>query len=391
MKYDFNTLINRNEHGSDKWELMKKINPEVPKNIAPLSVADADIKLAPEIQQGLVEFLQNDPVFGYTCATDTYYKAVINWMKNKHDYTIEKDWIVLSNGVVSALNHAVAAFSNENEGVIIFTPVYPPFYRVIDTNNRKVAACPLINQDTKYTIDFDKFAHLAKQPENTILILCSPHNPIGRVWQKEELEKIAKIALENNLTIISDEIHEDLTMPGYKHYPLASLSSEIADITVTCTAPSKSFNLAGLQASNIIIKNPELKEKFVNMQTHRSFSGLNTLAFEATTLAYTKATNWLEEFKALIYQNYQILTEFITKNLPNAKVYPLEGTYLAWIDFNDYVKDYHELETKMLKANLYLDEGYIFGTEGEGYERINLACPSHVLIDALDRMKEVFK
>lgn len=390
MKYDFNTLINRNELGSDKWELMKQTNPNVPKNIAPLSVADADIKLAPEIQQGLIKFIQNDPVFGYTCATDKYYNAVINWMKTKHNYAIEKDWIVLSNGVVTALNNAVAAFTNAGEGVIIFTPVYPPFYRVTKANDRKVVPCPLINQDTKYSIDFDKFETLAKQPENTLLILCSPHNPIGRVWQKDELEKIAKICLDNNITIISDEIHGDLIMPGYTHYPLASLSPEIANITITCTAPSKSFNLAGLQASNIIIKNPELREKFVNMQTQRGFSGLNTLAFEATTLAYTKAKAWLEEFKQLIYQNYQTLTTFIEQNLPNAKVYPLEGTYLAWIDFNSYVKDYHELEAKMLKANLYLDEGYIFGTEGEGYERINLACPTHVLIDALNRMKEIF-
>lgn len=390
MKYDFNTLINRNELGSDKWELMKQTNPNVPKNIAPLSVADADIKLAPEIQQGLIKFIQNDPVFGYTCATDKYYNAVINWMKTKHNYAIEKDWIVLSNGVVTALNNAVAAFTNAGEGVIIFTPVYPPFYRVTKANDRKVVPCPLINQDTKYSIDFDKFETLAKQPENTLLILCSPHNPIGRVWQKDELEKIAKICLDNNITIISDEIHGDLIMPGYTHYPLASLSPEIANITITCTAPSKSFNLAGLQASNIIIKNPELREKFVNMQTQHGFSGLNTLAFEATTLAYTKAKAWLEEFKQLIYQNYQTLTTFIEQNLPNAKVYPLEGTYLAWIDFNSYVKDYHELEAKMLKANLYLDEGYIFGTEGEGYERINLACPTHVLIDALNRMKEIF-
>ena len=390
MKYDFETIINRNNKGSSKWDIMKKANPNVPNHIVPLSVADVDIPLAPEIKDGLIEFLNNDVVLGYTNPTDKYYQAVKDWMLNRHDYKIEKDWIVISNGIVPALFDSVAAFTNKNEGVIIFTPVYHPFYQAIETNERQIIKCPLINQDTSYTIDFNKFENLAKNPKNTMLILCNPHNPIGRVWQKEELEKITKICLDNNLIIVSDEIHQDLIMPGFKHYPIATLNDRVADITITCTAPSKSFNLAGLQGSNIIIKNPLLKDKFILQQEKRSFHSLNTIAYEATILAYNRGTDWLEEFKLLINKNYQILVDFINLNLSKIKVYPLQGTYLTWLDFRSYGYNFKDLEKKMINADLYLDEGYIFGQEGEGFERINIACPTSVLLEALERLKTEF-
>lgn len=390
MKYDFETLINRSEKGSSKWLGMKEINPNVPNNIVPLSVADVDVPLAPEIREGLIEFLKNNAVLGYTNPTDTYYQAVIDWLDKRHNYKIKKDWIVISNGIVPALFDCVNAYTKENDGVIVFSPVYYPFYRAIETNNRKIVKCPLINQDTNYTIDFEKLISLAKIKENKMLILCNPHNPIGRVWQKSELEKIAQICLENNLVIISDEIHEDLIMPGYNHLPIATLNDVIADITITCTAPSKSFNLAGLQGSNIIIKNPDLKEKFILQQEKRSFHSLNTLAYEATILAYNKGVPWLEEFKALIYENYLLLVDFIKNNLPQIQVYPLQGTYLAWLDFRTLGYDYKELEKKMIHANIYLDEGYVFGSEGEGFERINIACPTAVLLEALERLKNEF-
>ncbi|WP_296877070.1 MalY/PatB family protein [Thomasclavelia sp.] len=391
MKYDFETLIDRTLKGSAKWQGMKEINPDVPDGIVPLSVADCDLKLAPEIQAGLIEFMQNDPVLGYSAPTDEYYQSVINWMMNKFNYSIEKEWIVLSNGVVPALGDGVGAFTKADEGVIIFTPVYYPFYKAIENNGRKIVKCPLINNEGHYEIDFALFEKLAKDSKNTLLILCSPHNPISRVWSKEELEKVAKICLENNIIILSDEIHEDLIMPGYKHTPVATLSEEIADITVTCTAPSKSFNIAGLQGSNIIIKNPELREKFVLQQSKKGFHTLNTISFEATRLAYSKGAAWLDAFKELIYQNYQMLTAFIQEKLPKVKVTPLEGTYLVWLDFRAYNLDYKELEKKMIHANIYLDEGYVFGDEGKGFERVNIATPSKVLQEALNRIYEEFK
>lgn len=390
MKYDFETLVDRSQNGSAKWNGMKDHNPAVAKNIAPLSVADLDLKLAPEIAEGMLEFMQNNPVFGYTNGTAAYYDAVINWMKDKHNYQVEKEWIVLSNGVVPALSDGVTAFTEENDGVIIFTPVYYPFYRAIELNNRRVQRCPLINHENSYQIDFVKFEELAKQANTKLLILCNPHNPVGRVWTKEELEKIADICLNNGIIILSDEIHEDLTMPGYTHYPIAVLSEVIGDITVTCTAPSKSFNIAGLQGSNIIIKNKELRAKFIAQQKKKGFFTLNTLSFEATRLAYTKGDAWLAEFKTLIHHNYDILVDFIKKNLPSVTVYPLEGTYLAWLDFRNLGYDYLELEKKMIAADLYLDEGYVFGQEGEGFERINIACPTWVLKEALERLKNAF-
>lgn len=390
MKYDFETLVDRSQNGSAKWNGMKDHNPAVAKNIAPLSVADLDLKLAPEIAEGMLEFMQNNPVFGYTNGTAAYYDAVINWMKDKHNYQVEKEWIVLSNGVVPALSDGVTAFTEENDGVIIFTPVYYPFYRAIELNNRRVQRCPLINHENSYQIDFDKFEELAKQANTKLLILCNPHNPVGRVWTKEELEKIADICLNNGIIILSDEIHEDLTMPGYTHYPIAVLSEVIGDITVTCTAPSKSFNIAGLQGSNIIIKNKELRAKFIAQQEKKGFFTLNTLSFEATRLAYTKGDAWLAEFKTLIHHNYDILVDFIKKNLPSVTVYPLEGTYLAWLDFRNLGYDYLELEKRMIAADLYLDEGYVFGQEGEGFERINIACPTWVLKEALERLKNAF-
>lgn len=388
MTYDFNTLINRKNDGSSKWDLM---DPNTPDDIVPLSVADSDMPLAPEIKNGLIEYLNTNAVFGYSKANCEYYQAIINWMEKRHQYKITEEMIVVSNGIVPALYDAIRAFSNKGDGVIIFSPIYHPFYQAIETNNREVITCPLINKNGNYTIDFEQFEKLAKETKNKLLLLCSPHNPISRVWTKAELQKIANICLDNDIIIISDEIHADLIMPGYKHYPLASLNSAIENITITCTAPSKSFNLAGLQGSNILIKNPILKKQFILQQEKRCFHSLNTIAYKATILAYNYGEKWLDEFIELINNNYQLLTAYLKENMPLVKVSPLQGTYLAWLDFNDYHYDYKLLEKKMRHANLYFNEGYIFGEEGKGFERVNIACPKDVLLAALERLKNEFQ
>lgn len=386
MKYDFETLIDRRNKGGAKWSGLDKNMPE---GSAPLSVADVDMKMCPEIQEGLIEFLKNDPVLGYTEPTEAYYDAVINWFDKRHNYKINKEWIVLSNGIVPALYDAVAAFTNENEGVIVLNPVYYPFYGAIKDNNRKLIECPLINENNSYHINFELLEELAKDKNNKLMIFCSPHNPVGRVWTKEELEKVAQICLDNDLILVSDEIHEDLTMPGFTHYPIASLNKELEDHMITCTAPSKSFNIAGLQGSNIIIKNEHLRELFKKQQASKGFFSLNTISYEATRLAYSKGEAWLEEFKELIAHNYQVICDYMKENLPQAIVYPLEGTYLVWVDFNGYGYDYKTLESKMKEAYVYLDEGYVFGEAGQGFERFNIACPTKVLVGALERLKEV--
>lgn len=388
MKYDFQTIINRKNQGSCKWNLMSQ---DAPEDIVPFSVADSDMLLAPEIKNGLIDFLANDGILGYSEANDEYYQAVINWLAKRHNYNIDKNMIVVSNGVVPALYDAINAFSDENDGIILFTPVYHPFYQAIKINHRKTIKCPLINIDGSYSINFEKFEQLAKHPNNKVLLLCNPHNPISRVWNKEELLKIADICLQNDIIIVSDEIHNDLIMPGFKHYPIASLSNEIENITITCTAPSKTFNLAGLQGSNIIIKNPKLKKKFLLQQQKRCFHNLNTMAYQATILAYNYGSDWLEEFIELIHHNYCLLTDFFEQNLPNVKITPLQGTYLVWLDFSKYENDHQKLKDKLQQAYLFFDDGYIFGNEGSGFQRINIACPSQILLEALERLKTVFQ
>lgn len=391
MEYDFKTLVIRDKSGSSKWQGMLDINANVPQGIAPLSVADVDIKLAPEIQEGLIEFLKNDPVFGYSAATDEYNQAVISWLDRHLGYSIKKEWIVVSNGVVPALNDGVRAFTQENDGVIIMTPVYYPFSKAITNSHRQIVKCPLINGHGTYSIDFELFEQLAKEKQNKLLILCSPHNPVGRVWKKTELERIAEICLQNDVLVISDEIHADLVLPGHEHIPFATLSQEVAHMTITCTAASKSFNIAGLQGANIIIENEELREKFKEIQSRRGFHALNTISYEATRLAYTKGEPWLLGFLQLIDTNYHLLLQFIEEKLPKVKVSPLQGTYLAWLDFRAYQLSYQELEKRMQNAYLFLDEGYVFGSEGEGFERINIATPSSVLMSALERLYNEFK
>lgn len=388
MKYDFETLVVRDKKGSSKWQDMMKIGGSVPQGVAPLSVADADLKLAPEIQEGLIDFLKSDPVFGYSCAQEDYYQTVISWMDRKLGYKIKKDWIVVSNGVVPALNDGVCALTEENDGVIVFTPVYYPFYKAITNHHRQIIRCPLINHQGHYSIDFELFEKLAQNSQNKLLILCSPHNPVGRVWTLKELEKIADICLKNNVLVISDEIHADLILPGHQHIPFATLGSKVADITITCTAASKSFNIAGLQGANIIIKNPDLRQQFQDAQSKRGFHALNTISYEATRLAYSKGEHWLKEFIALIETNYMVLSAFISEKLPNIIVTPLEGTYLVWLDLRAYQMSYQELEQRMKHAYLFLDEGYVFGSEGEGFERMNIAVPTTVLISALERLYE---
>lgn len=378
MKYDFETLIDRRGTGSYKWDQCDDKDM-----IAPLSVADVDMKMPPELQEGLIKFIQNDPVLGYTGANDAYYEAVINWMKNKHNYNIKKDWIIESKGIVPALHLGVQAFTKENDGVIVMPPVYYPFYGSIENHNRQVVRCPLLLDDTTYTIDFDKFEELASVKNNTLFILCNPHNPVGRVYTKDELQRLGDICVKHGVKIISDEIHQDLIMPGFKHISIASLSEDISNITMTCSAPSKTFNLAGLQGSNIIIENEDLRNKFIAQKDKHSAGSLNTIAYEATKIVYTKCDAWLEGFKDLIYQNYLMAKEYIGENLPEAKVIPLQGTYLMWVDLRAYGFDYKALEEKMIKNHLYLDEGYVFGDEGKGFERFNIACPRQVLKDSL--------
>lgn len=392
MKYDFESLIMRKNVGSSKWNLMRKINNNLAENIVPFSVADMEFKSPPQISEGLKEYIDSS-ILGYTEATESYYKAVCGWMERRHNWNIKKEWILEFPGVVPALYTIVRALTKEDDGIIVMTPVYYPFYKAIERNNRKIIKNKLVLKSNHYEINFEDLEEKAKKESTKLLILCNPHNPVGRVWTKEELIKIGNICIDNNVLIVSDEIHFDLIMPGNKHTVFASISEEFAKSSVICTAPSKTFNLAGLQTSNIIVSNKEIRYKILSeYRTSTGNSLLNVLGYKACELAYNECEEWLDELLKVLHENKKLVENFINENLPEIKVINLEGTYLQWLDFRALEKEHLALEKFMqLEAQLFLDEGYIFGEEGRGFERINLACPTKILKEALDRLFQAIK
>lgn len=391
MKYDFETVVNRFNVGSAKYEQMLEWNSDISEDIIPFSVADMEIKNPPEIVEGLKKYLDNN-ILGYALPTKEYTDSVCNWMKKRHNWDVKPEWIVQSAGVVGSFYSAIKAFTEPGDGVIIMTPCYYPFYSAMELNDRKVVKNPLINNGDRYVIDFEDFEEKARDPKNKILLFCSPHNPVGRVWEKEELERIADICLKNNVLIISDEIHFDLVMPEYKHTVFANISEEIANNMIMCTAPSKTFNLAGMQTSNIIIPNEEIREIYFKEVKSNGFFNVSILGYEACRIAYTECEEWLNELIGLIKHNHLELKKYMNENMPKVKVYDLEGTYLQWMDFNAYGLDRDELERIMhMEAKVFFDEGYVFGDEGNGFERMNIACPTNVMLEGLERVKNALE
>ncbi|MDY0404197.1 MalY/PatB family protein [Virgibacillus sp. 179-BFC.A HS] len=386
MKYDFTTRVNRKNTGAAKWEQMYQWNPNVSEGVIPLSVADMELKNPPEVIDGLKDFL-GDAVLGYTGSYPAFEQAVVNWQKKRHNWDIKKEWIVNTQGVVSAFYAAIRAFTKKDDGVIIFRPVYYPFAAAIEDNQRTEVNVPLLKHDGDYTIDFEGFEKAAADPNNKILIFCSPHNPVGRVWTKDELEKLAEIAVKHDLYVVSDEIWYDLVMPGYEHTVLATVNEKLNDKLITCTAPSKTFNLAGLLTSNTIISNDDLREKFNQALAVVRANMVGVLGYKACELAYTKSEAWLDELLQLIDTNQRLVHDYFEENFPEIKAPLIQGTYLQWVDFNALGMTDEELENFMhMEAEFFTDEGYIFGKEGSGFERINLALPTDALEEALNRL-----
>jgi len=391
MKYDFETIVDRTNTGSLKWDQMFQFCPNLPKGIVPFSVADMEIKNAPEIIEGLKHYLDT-AILGYTGPTDAYFDAVCGWMKKRHNWDIKKEWIVGSPGVVPGFYLLVRALTKPGDGVIIQPPVYYPFYSAIEANGRTVVKNTLIFKNGRYEIDYDDLERKARDKNNKVLLFCSPHNPVGRVWTKEELGKVGDICLRNNVIIISDEIHNDLIMPGKKHTVFATLSDELANSMAMCTAPSKTFSLAGLQTSNLIIPNEAIRNAYLQEAGKNAFMVLNAIGYKACEIAYTQCEKWLDEVMLLIDHNRRILTDFIEKNIPIIKVIELEGTYLQWLDFRGLGLGKEELEKRLHEeAFLFFDEGYVFGDEGVGFERWNLACPSKTMMEGLERLATFVK
>lgn len=388
MKYDFETSISRYGMGSGKWDEMREEVPSLPDDIVPLSVADMEFRNAPEIIDGLKEYLDTS-ILGYTHATNAYYQAVIGWMERRHGFSPERDWFVEYGGVVPALRHMIGVFTKPGDSVMITTPVYYPFRSSIEWNRCHVVENELTEINGRYEIDFKDFEEKASRDDVKLYILCSPHNPVGRVWTEEEIRRIAEICLKHHVYILSDEIHFDLIMQGYRHFSMMNLEEKYRSNCAVCTSPGKTFNLAGLQASNIFISDAKRREAILKA---RGYFSLNALSYKATEYAYNRAEGWMLEMLHYINENKKFVTDYLKNHLPFIRASELEGTYLLWLDCRALGLSTEELETLMRKkAYLFFDEGYIFGKGGEGYERMNLACPRHVLAKALERLEQTVR
>lgn len=389
MKYDFTTLPDKKNQGSAKWAIMYELNPDVADDVVPLSVADMELKNPPEITEGLKKYL-DEVVLGYSRPYPGFINAVIDWQKNRHGYDVKPEWFVNVPGVVNAFTGAIRAFTEKGDGVIIFRPIYYPMGNAIENSELTEVNVPLLNDNGVYTIDFDAFEKAAADPKNKVLLFSSPHNPTGRVWTEDELRKIGEICLKNDVIIVSDEIWNDLIMPGYKHTVFASLSPEIENITVTMIAPSKTFNIAGLATSICFVSNEVLKEKLINELSLMGSLTINTLGFKGSEIAYTKCESWLEELLKLLETNRAIGEEFF--NSRGLKCTRTEGTYLLWVNFASLGFDVKELEEFLQKeAQFFTNEGYVFGEEGNLYERINIALPTEKLKVQLDKLDKALK
>jgi cystathionine beta-lyase len=393
MKYNFNRFIDRRDSFSLKWskEALQLVFKKDDDDLLPLWVADMDFECPKPVVDALKKEAEGS-VYGYNWhGTPKYLDAVTGWMNRRHQWKVDPKWIVYSPGIVPAINMIVQTFSNIGDKVIVQPPVYYPFFSAVTENGRKLSLNQLHYENQKYTFDFEDFEEKAKDPLTKIFILCSPHNPVGRVWTKEELKKLGDICLEHDILIVSDEIHHDLILPRNKHTCFSTISEEFEQKTIVCTAPSKTFNLAGLQVSNIIIPNEKLRQSFIHTIVNKNGIGIpNSFGIVAMIAAYNEGEEWLEQVLKYIDSNFQLLKEFITNKLPDVKYIEPEGTYLGWLDFNSLGLNDEELKNLILnKANVALDEGKLFGSGGEGFQRINVACSKLILEETVQRIKIV--
>ena len=383
--YNFDTVTDRKNTYSLKYDFARERG--MPEGLLPLWVADMDFPAPLEVITGIQKAAAHG-IFGYTEVKDDYYTAVSDWFSSRFGYTAVRREITKTPGVVFALAQAVLAFTQAGEGVIIQTPVYYPFFEVIRNNGRKLVVNPLKYENGKYSIDFDDFENKIKTEQVKLFILCSPHNPVGRVWARHELEQLDVICRRYGVIIAADEIHCDFTWQGHTHTCFGLINED----AIIATAPSKTFNLAGLQVSNIFIKNVELRRRFKNKITGSGYSQLNTLGLAACKSAYTHGGEWLEQLKVYLEGNIQKTREFISAHLPKIKLVEPEGTYLLWLDFSAYGLSQAKLDERIIHgAGLWLDSGAMFGPEGSGFQRINAACPRSILLEALHKLEKEFK
>lgn len=385
----FDKVIDRHHTHSVKWDHTESIYEKA--GLLPMWVADMDFRAPDEVINVLKERVAHG-VFGYSMPTDETRAVVKNWLERRHNWSIDNEWILFTPGVVPALSAAINTYTNKGEKVVIQSPVYYPFQDMIEKNEREVVDNPLQLQGDSYVMDFEDLETKLKNPEVTMLLLCNPHNPVGRVWKKDELMKLATLCLENEVLIISDDIHFDLIFKGHHHTLISTLSNEIASNTITCIAPSKTFNLAGMQLSTIIIPDAKKREVYEGYLSKLGLFAPNPFGILAVEAAYRHGEKWLEELMDYLEGNLHYLNEFIKERIPEISVIPPEGTYLVWLDCRSLKMDHIELEQFIQdEAKLALDEGYIFGEGGKGFERINIACPRSILQEGLERLEKAIR
>lgn len=383
---NFDEVIDRRNSNCLKYDFAKRRG--LPEDVLPLWVADMDFKTSSYIEDALVKRAQ-DAIFGYSETGPEYFEIVAGWMKKHHNWPLEENWLIKTPGVVFALAMAVRAYTDAGDGVLIQQPVYYPFSEVITDNGRKVVSNDLyLGEDNRYHIDFEDFEKKIKDYQIKLFLLCNPHNPVGRVWTKEELIRLGDICLKYGVIVVSDEIHHDFIFKG-EHTVFAALKKEYEEMSVICTSPSKTFNLASMLISNIFIPNKELKLRFRRQVDAAGISQLSILGLVATEAAYQDGEEWYQALMAYIKGNIEFVKEYVDQNLPNVKMIDSEGTYLVWLDFGQAGLSVEELDKRIIHgAKLWLDSGKIFGKSGEGFQRINVACPRSILKEALERIRE---
>lgn len=386
MKYNFNEKIDRSKNHAAKWEEMEMKFGR--KDLIPMWVADMDIKTAPEIVEAMREKVEQE-IFGYVYRPDSYYLSAVKWLEKRFGYKISADTLIHSPGVVPSMSILVKMLTKENDKILIQSPVYPPFAASIKDNNRELVENKLIKDENGYyTIDFKDLEEKLATKEISLFILCSPHNPVGRVWTEVELKKIGELCLKYNVRILADEIWRDLVMPGYKHIPMASISKEVEDITITLFSPTKSFNLAGLQASFATFPRAEERKIFDDILGKMDVKRNNPFSLVAFEAAYEKCDVWLEELIEHLDGNMRYVAEYIEKKIPSVKTFKPEGTYLMWLDFNGIGIPQDKIQDFLInEARVAMNDGATFGENGKGFARMNLACPRYMVEEAMERIE----
>lgn len=385
MKYDFDKIVPRRHSGSYKWD-------SVPEDALPLWVADMDFEVAPAIKKALEQRVSHG-VFGYTQVDDSYFEAVISWYQRRHQWTIDRRWMLYTSGVVPAISCAIKALTLPGEQVLVQTPVYNCFFSSIKNQGCQILENRLVRADDHYVIDWDDFEQKCAEEKTTVFLLCNPHNPGGRVWTKDELEKMGAICDKHHVFVISDEIHCELVMPGYKYTPFAAVSEVNLHNSVTLSSPSKSFNTAGLQIANIICEDDEVRRRIERVINIFEVCDVNPFGPIALKAAYNESEDWLDALNEYIWGNYQLLRDTLAQKLPQLKVMKLEGTYLAWVDISSLGMNSDAVTEKLLRdGHVFVSSGTLYGKEaGEGFIRVNLACPRSVLSEGINRIVKTLR